>query len=65
MNDDDLLFPMHDLELWKRGDLPRDWLIDRQRALLERLRAQAATFQKSVGAGGRRRASRTTPSRKA
>lgn len=51
MNDDDLLFPVDDLERWKRGDLPRDWLINRQKALLERVRTQAAELQRLATSG--------------
>lgn len=51
MNEDDLLFPVNDLERWKRGDLPRDWLIGRQKALLERVRAQAAELQRLATSG--------------
>ena len=39
---DDLLFPLDDLERWKRRQLPKDWLANRQKLLLERLRHLAA-----------------------
>lgn len=41
MNDDDLLFPVDDLERWKRRELPKNWLVNRQALLLARLRALA------------------------
>ncbi len=41
MSDDDLLFPVDDLECWKRRELPEDWLINRQNLLLERIRCLA------------------------
>ncbi|WP_155988104.1 hypothetical protein [Brevundimonas sp. EAKA] len=42
MNDDDLLFPLDDLENWKHRQLPPDWLSNRKKLLLERLRHLAA-----------------------
>lgn len=41
MNDDDLLFPVDDLNRWKRRELPEDWLVTQQAELLKRLRRQA------------------------
>ena len=42
MNDFDLLFPADDLERWKRGELPEDWLTQQRDALLARMRAEPA-----------------------
>lgn len=47
MNDDDLLFPMDDLERWKRGELPKDWLKRQRDALLARMRAQTSELQRT------------------
>lgn len=58
MTDDDLLFPVDDLERWKRRELPQDWLAKRQETLIARLRATAAELQRlaaSGNSGGRRR----------
>lgn len=49
MNDDDLLFPVDDLERWKRRELPKDWLVNRQALLLARLRALAAECANASG----------------
>lgn len=49
MNDDDLLFPVDDLERWKRHQLPKDWLANRQNLLLERLRRLAAEAEDTSG----------------
>jgi hypothetical protein len=49
MNDDDLLFPIGDLERWKRRELPKDWLANRQNLLLERLRRLAAEAEGASG----------------
>lgn len=46
MNDDDLLFPLDDLERWKRRQLPQDWLAKRQVLLIARIHAQAAEVNK-------------------
>ena len=50
MNDDNLLFPTDDLERWKRRELPKGWLADRQKLLLERLRRLA---EEAEGIAGR------------
>lgn len=49
MNGDDLLFPMDDLERWKRRELPKDWLANRQNLLLERLRRLAEEAKGTAG----------------
>lgn len=49
MNDDDLLFPLDDLERWKRRQLPKDWLANRQNLLLERLRRVAGEAEGASG----------------
>ncbi|MFC5373807.1 hypothetical protein ACFPIF_14670 [Brevundimonas faecalis] len=49
MNDDDLLFPMDDLDRWKRRELPKDWLANRQNLLLERLRRLAEEAEGTAG----------------
>lgn len=49
MNDNDLLFPMDDLERWTRRELPEDWLADRKNVLLERLRRLAAEAEGTLG----------------
>ena len=41
MNDDDLLFPVDDLERWKRHEPSKDWLVNRQALLLARRRVLA------------------------
>jgi len=46
MNDDDLLFPVEDVELWKYGYLPNPWLEDRKNLLIARCRSQAAVLQR-------------------
>lgn len=46
MNDDDLLFPVDDLDRWKRGELPKDWMDDRYEALQARCRAQTVKLRK-------------------
>lgn len=58
MNDDNLLFSVDDLELWKKRVLPSDWLRQRMTILVERQRAQAASFErlmKPAGAATRQR----------
>lgn len=58
MNDDDPLFAVDDLELWKKRTLPRDWLEQRMAVLIERQRAQTSNlerFMKSAGSATRRR----------
>ena len=42
MNDDDLLFPLDDIEKWKRREMPPLWLEEQMNALLARCAAQAA-----------------------
>lgn len=49
MNDDDLLFPVDDLERWKRRELPKDWLVNRQKLLLARLRGLATECENTSG----------------
>ncbi|KJV37680.1 hypothetical protein VH88_15205 [Brevundimonas sp. KM4] len=61
MNDDDLLFPMDDLERWKRRELPQDWLAQRQEILIARLRAQAAELQRLGTSGNARFSPRPPP----
>lgn len=46
MNDDDLLFPLDDVQLWRNGDLPDPWLEDRKNVLIARCRSQAAVLQR-------------------
>ncbi len=41
MNDDDLLFPVDELERWKRGDHSEDRLEQRKAILLARCQAQS------------------------
>lgn len=58
MNDDDLLFTVDDLELWKKRALPNDWLEQRMAALIERQRAQSGNLEMlmiSAGAATRLR----------
>lgn len=49
MNENDLLFPLDDLERWKRLQLPKDWLANRQNLLLERVRRLAAQAEGASG----------------
>lgn len=49
MNDDNLLFPMDDLERWKRRELPKDWLANRKNVLIERLRRSATEAEGASG----------------
>ena len=46
---DDLLFPLDDLERWKRRQLPKDWLANRQKLLLERVRRLEAEAEGASG----------------
>lgn len=58
MNDDDQLFSVDDLELWKNRTLPGDWVEQRMAILIERQRVQAANLEMlmiSAGAATRRR----------
>lgn len=48
MNDDDLLFGVGDLNRWKLRELPQDWLADRQRSLLERLRQRVTELNNTT-----------------
>lgn len=52
MNDDELLFAVDDLELWKGRSLPRDWLEQRMAALIERQRTQATDLEKVIKSAG-------------
>lgn len=44
-DDDDLLFPVDDLERWKRGEQPEDWLDQQKDALLARCHAKSAQLR--------------------
>lgn len=45
MKDDDLLFGVDDLNRWKWREFPQDWMADRQRSLLERLRQRVTELK--------------------
>lgn len=61
MNDDDLLFPVDDLDLWKKRELPEDWLAERQRSLLERLRERASALRKTTASNSTNKPPITPP----
>lgn len=63
MNDDDLLFPIGDLELWKRRELSKDWLANRHNLLLERLRRLAEEAESGSGRSTPRPQPATPPRR--
>ena len=46
MNHDDLLFPVDDLDLWKKRELPEDWLAERMDILIARCQAQSTELAK-------------------
>lgn len=54
MNDDDLPFPIDDLERWKRGEQPDGWLDDQHEALQARCRAQIAKLRNLLASAARR-----------
>ncbi len=53
MNDDDLLFGLDDLERWKRGDHPEDWLEQRKDLLVARCQAQTARLEQLLATANR------------
>lgn len=52
MNDyDDLLFGVDDLERWKNGEQPEDWLVKQKDLLLQRSHDQTAQFRELLMSG--------------
>lgn len=45
-DDDDLLFPVDDINRWKRRELPEGWLAHQKDVLLARCHAQTARLKK-------------------
>lgn len=62
MIEDNLLFGIDDLEGWKRGDQPHDWLEQQKAVLLARCIAQSAGLKQLLASANQAVASRLNKS---